>query len=1148
VNKSRFLIKPFGGKSLLVIPTLILLLTTAMSEVAWSQLNDAEKQKTTREVANRWMDVGEQQYKRGYFEAAEKSFLEAQKYQKYLTAAQSKRLSDLMEKTHVAILERRRILDHIRTANMLVGQGQLIKAKVHLEKVKDSKSLTKEERDKILEGLKNIDNQLAKQKKQITGQKKQITDLYNRSVALFRAGELEKAREGFIVVASSGLSVAPAGEKTAGDYLKLLAVRMKVNGLLDEKDKALPPTEKATGKIKQKVVQDQNSVVVTVPKPKVLVTNVVETKVVKPKVTKSTTAGSFIEEVNRKRTIRRSYTKTVVEDANEKALSFLSEGEFDKAKNAVERAERVVNENQLDLGGELFKQYSGKLKQLTEKIVAEENKKAGQLAEEKRIAAIEAQKKYRKEMEADRAERIRELMANATAFQKQQRYEEALGQLRQLLALDPLHDEALTLKDTLEDTVSFRKELELRKERQRERVGILREAEEAATPYAKELTYAKNWPEIIASPFRKPDEPIGLDPADVAVYKQLEEVVDLSQLTPEMALSEAIEELKNAVDPPLTIIPMWRDLYDTANIEQTTPINMDGVPAIPLGTALENLLRAVSGGLVDLDYVVDGGVITIATVGSLPSRLVTRVYDITFLIGQPATYFGVGGGFGGGFGGGGYGGGGYGGGGYGGGGYGGGGYGGYGGGGYGGGGLGGYGGGGLGGYGGGGLGGYGGGGYGGGLGGYGGGGYGGGGLGGYGGGGYGGGLGGYGGGGYGGGLGGGGYGGYGGGGYGGGIYGGGGGIQSYLQAQSLLELIQESIEPDSWFEAGGEGTITVYPYNQPKKLAILQTPEIHNEIDKLLKAMGKALGHQVSIETRFLVVTENFLQEIGLDVSFIANFGGKWGLVDFTQGSLGATVPEVTKVAGSLGGIGASATISGGYGTMLDDLQVSFLIRATEAHTDATTLTAPKVTVLTGESATFQIQRNVTYALPSSVIGGGGYSGGYGGGFGGGYGGYGGGQGVTPNVSSVPTGTQLSITPTISPDKKNVLLNIVTNLQDLLRMKTHEVDTVIPGQQNVPTELVTQQITVPETEWSQVMTRVSVPDNGTLLLGGQKVTAEVEKEAGVPILGKLPLIGRLFSNRSVVKDHKILLILVKPTIILQEEYEAKAIAALEGEF
>ncbi len=1127
MNKSGFLVKPLGGKSLLVIAALILLLTTGMSEVARSQSNEADKQKIIREVAKKWMDIGEKQYKRGWFEAAEQSYLQAQSYQKYLTAADSKKLSELMEKTHLAILERKRILDDIRTVNKLIEQGQLIKAKVHLEKVKDSKSLTKEERGKIVEGLKKIDAQLAEQKKQ-------ITELYKRSVAFYRAGELEKARDGFIKVANSGLSVAPAGGKPAEDYLKLLAVRVKVNDLLAQKDK---PS-----------VQDQNSVVVTVaepnvvevkvPEPKVVVLKVPEPKVVEPKVVESVTEkGSFIEEVNRKRKIRRSYTKTVVEDANDKALGFLSEGEFDKAKKAVERAERVVNENELDLGDELFEQYSSKLKQLTETIVAEENKKAERLAEEKRKAAIEAQQEYRIKIEADRARRIEELMANATAFQKRQRYEEALGQLEGLLALDPLHDEALILKDTLEDMVSIRKQLELRKERDKARVDTLRKTDEASIAYPDELTYAKNWRDIIASPFRKVDEPIGLDPADVAVYKQLEEIVDLSQLTPEMALSEAIEELKNAVKPALQISPMWRDLYDTASIEQSTPINMDGLPSVRLGTALESLLRAVSGGFVELGYAVEGGVITIATLGSLPSRMVTRVYDITYLIGQPATYMGGGGmmGMGMGMGMGGYGGG-YGGGG--GGGYGGGGMGGYGGG------MGGYGGGGYGGggYGGGGYGGYGGGmgGYGGGMGGYGGGGYGGGGYGGggYGGGGYGGGMGGYGGGmgGYGGGM----YGGgMGGGMYGGGMYGG-GGIQGYFRVESLIELIQESIEPDSWWEAGGEGTITPYPRQQPKKLAVLQTPEIHNEIEKLLKEMGKALGHQVSIETRFLVVTESFLEEIGLDIDFIVNLGGKWGLVDIQQGSLDTVETQPTGVAMSLGGTGAAVAISGGYGQYLDDLQVIFLLRAVQAHRDSTTLTAPKLTVLTGESATFNIQRTIPMALPPIQPGGAFVGGTWGGGIGTG-------GGSIPREIYIPTGTVLSITPTISPDKKNVLLNITTNLQEFLGIRKTTIETPIINEEG-QTAVSSYVVELPETESSQLMTRVSVPDGATLLLGGQKMTAEVEIEAGVPGLSKLPLIGRLFRNRSIVKDHKILLILVKPTIILQEEAEAKAIAAMESGF
>ena len=316
-------------------------------------------------------------------------------------------------------------------------------------------------------------------------------------------------------------------------------------------------------------------------------------------------------------------------------------------------------------------------------------------------------------------------------------------------------------------------------------------------------------------------------------------------------------------------------------------------------------------------------------------------------------------------------------------------------------------------------------------------------------------------------------------------------------------------------------------------MIVLQTREVHKKIEKLLMELRKALGHQVSIEARYLVVSENFLEDIGLDLDFAYVGGPPQGIWTYDQASSLMTQPDVsTKVPGSLGGVGDAMLIQGGYsGFILNDLQVSFLLRATQAHTDAKTLTAPKATVLSGESASFTVQTQVSYALPPDttsnaspgVIGSSVQS-----------------QSIQQNVNSIQVGSSLNISPIISHDKKNVLLYIITQLQDLLRMKTHSVE----GPIGVDGTVQTYTITVPETETSSVMTRVSVPDGGTLLLGGQKITAEIEKEAGVPILSKIPLLGRLFSNRSRVRDHKILLILVKPTIILQEEREAEALAAM----
>ena len=43
----------------------------------------------------------------------------------------------------------------------------------------------------------------------------------------------------------------------------------------------------------------------------------------------------------------------------------------------------------------------------------------------------------------------------------------------------------------------------------------------------------------------------------------------------------------------------------------------------------------------------------------------------------------------------------------------------------------------------------------------------------------------------------------------------------------------------------------------------------------------------------------------------------------------------------------------------------------------------------------------------------------------------------------------------------------------------------------------------------------------------------------------MPIIGRLFDSRSKVKDQEVLLVLIKPTILLQQEKEREFLAPLE---
>lgn len=68
-----------------------------------------------------------------------------------------------------------------------------------------------------------------------------------------------------------------------------------------------------------------------------------------------------------------------------------------------------------------------------------------------------------------------------------------------------------------------------------------------------------------------------------------------------------------------------------------------------------------------------------------------------------------------------------------------------------------------------------------------------------------------------------------------------------------------------------------------------------------------------------------------------------------------------------------------------------------------------------------------------------------------------------------------------------------------------------------------------------VSTTVSVPDGGTVLLGGIKRLSEARNEAGVPVLNKIPYVSRLFKNISAGRESTNLMLMVTPRIIIQEE-------------
>jgi TolA-binding protein len=364
--------------------------------------SQSEKERTavSRETAQDWIQVGISQSKKGLYEQAEKSFLAAREYQEYLTAEEHKQLEGHVANAHQAVLERKSVLEYIKKARDLLIQGQPVKARAHYEKVRKSPYLTEQERKQIDQEIKNVDGNLDKQRKE-------ITEIYNRSVQLYRAGEIEKAREGFVEVARYGLLVVPKGQ-TAEDYLiqidSILTEQLKGKGTSDS-NASLPPRSSVAMPSAKEGAMPENANQPTLPEVEVVLLKpgpdkppvekqgdkkseanqmqeeTTDVTAVPEPPSQTETSSASAQGVTPERKVEaepdkdarvkiiRTYTKAVVEDAAAKVEYHISRGELDKAVAVVRTATQTVKENRSLIGDELFAQYSVRLKQLADMIV-----------------------------------------------------------------------------------------------------------------------------------------------------------------------------------------------------------------------------------------------------------------------------------------------------------------------------------------------------------------------------------------------------------------------------------------------------------------------------------------------------------------------------------------------------------------------------------------------------------------------------------------------------------------------------------------------------------------------------------------------------------------------------------------------------------
>lgn len=797
--------------------------------------------------------------------------------------------------------------------------------------------------------------------------------------------------------------------------------------------------------------------------------------------------GRLLEQVGQTQTIIRQQAIAEYDNFMEQARRALTEGDFERARSLAGRARLAISERR-----DVFTdaEYNDRIRRQDGMMQSIRNAE-----EQARVREIESRARDVQRQTSDaeiraaaeRERKIVESLDRVRALQMEQKYAEALQVIEQILFLDPNNVPALLLKDIMRDVVQYREFERIRREKFYSHTVESNAMQEALIIPQEIMSYPRDWPEIS---FRR-GEPIAFIDSDEdrRVLAELE-----NKRIPATFSANALEDVIQfiATVTNLNVDVNW-DSLATIGVNRDSEVSLN-LRMMPVRVVLNRILEKVSpDDFSRAGWAVEDGVLVIASEDALRKNTFIRIYDVRDLTFQVPNFTNVpelnldtllqqGGG------------------------------------------------------------------------------------------------------------------GRGGGGGGGGIFQSeddrGEGITEEELLEKIQEIIRTNVDFDGWRENGGD---TGFIQELNGNLIITNTARNHRSIVGLLSQLREVRAIQISVEARFLTVAQDFFEQIGidLDVYFNANnnqykdvlrqerfFGGAGsGVSNPIQEGTVTTPRDVVRAATtnrivnntqywfeSVDGDGntvfqfnplpaavtapdglsvvpvqsgsldmASQLVSGSFAsqilslnpalgvaaTFLDDIQVDLLVEATQADRRSVQLSAPRLTFHNGRSANIAVGNQRSYISDlTPVVGSSSVA-------------------FDPTISVLNTGVTLLLRGVVSADRRYVTMTVQAKVANLITFRSFPVTAATGGTDGGSGVDTTSSIQAPEIAISEINTGVTVPDQGTILLGGQRVVSEEEIETGVPVLSKLPIINRFFTNRIESKEERTLLILLKPTIIIQNEEEEK---------
>jgi tetratricopeptide (TPR) repeat protein len=360
---------------------------------------------------------------------------------------------------------------------------------------------------------------------------------------------------------------------------------------------------------------------------------------------------------------------------------------------------------------------------------------------------------------------------------------------------------------------------------------------------------------------------------------------------------------------------------------------------------------------------------------------------------------------------------------------------------------------------------------------------------------------------------------------GGGPFGGIGDRPKIVEGDDLTALVQENVAVGSWEDDGISITV------EGGSMIVVHSPEVQREVRAFLEDLRRFSSSIVTIESKFLTIEDNYLQEIGVEFRGLDNQvldDVTNGLEDMAslgldnQGSGDASGPpsagffyddgEDGDFIGAISQIfetprGDTLTNVGGMTaqwTFLDDAQVSAILHLVEKQENLEILNDQVLSVHNTQRAFVTAINQQAYIQDFDVevaqfeaV-------------------------ADPQINVLEEGIVLEVRPTIQHDRKYITLEVQPTVANVVALT--DFSTTLGGQ----TQAVTFQL--PEVEVQSVFTTAVVPDGGTILLGGLSRIRNIERRAEVPWMANIPLVGFFFKEEGYNDEKSSLMIMIRAWI------------------